>query len=110
MAKLSVEIETIIQHIFTYKFPSEEQLVEFANARHGFGGDDGSYGVTYPDDLDQYDREVSSHEIPEGSVEIYCSAYNDSDIIVTEKLYLKELKSYLNSKEKYYLATNLKNT
>ena len=101
--------KTLMQHIFTYSFPSEEQLVKFANARHGFGGDDGSYGVTYPDDLDAYEREISQQEIPDGSVEIYCSAYTDKDIVITENQYLNALKVYLESTNNHDLASELEN-
>jgi len=104
-----MELEKIINHIFTYSFPTDEQLVRFANDRHGFGGDDGGYGVTYPSDLDAYEREVEQQFIPEGSIEIYCSAYTDKDIIITEKQYLAALKQYLDATSQHDLAYELKN-
>jgi hypothetical protein len=104
-----MDLDKVIQHIFTYRFPTEEQLVQYANARHGFGGDDGSYGVTYPDDIDIYERDISQQIIPEGSVEIYCSAYTDQDILISEKSYLSALKSYLESMGYYDLACLIKN-
>ena len=79
-----MELNKIIRQLFTYSFPSDEELVKFANARHDFGGDDGGYGVTYPTDLDEYEREIEQQVIPEGSLEIYCSAYTDEDIIISE--------------------------
>lgn len=103
-----MELETVINHIFSYNFPTDEVLVRFANERHGFGGDDGCYGVTYPSDLDAYEREVEQQFIPEGSVEICCSAYIDKDIIIPEKQYLAALKKYLESTGQYELAGRLK--
>lgn len=103
-----MELDKIIQRIFTYRFPTEEQLVQFANARHGFGGDDGSYGVTYPDDMDAYERGISQQIIPDGSVEIYCSAYTDKDIMISERRYLSALKKHLESKGYYDLVRELK--
>ena len=104
-----MELEKIISHIFTYSFPTDEQLVQFANERHGFGGDDGGYGVTYPSDLDAYEREIEQQFIPVGSVEIYCSAYTDKDIIIPEKLYFTVLKKHLEATGQYDLVCELKN-
>lgn len=104
-----MELDQIINHIFTYSFPADDELVRFANERHGFGGDDGGYGVTYPDDLDEYEREIEQQFIPEGSVEIYCSAYTDKDIIISEKQYLSALKLYLEKTNQHHLAYKLKN-
>lgn len=104
-----MELDKIVKHIFTYRFPTEEQLVRYANSRHGFGGDDGSYGVTYPDDIDVFERDISQQAIPQGSVEIYCSAYTDEDILITEQFYLQTLKSYLESKGYNDLANELEN-
>jgi hypothetical protein len=39
-------------------------LASFAVARHGFGDTDGGFGVTYPGDLDEYDRAVEGVTIP----------------------------------------------
>ena len=33
-------------------------LAEFTAQRHGYGNTDGGFDVTYPGDLDEYDREV----------------------------------------------------
>ncbi|MBU2714480.1 hypothetical protein, partial [Zooshikella harenae] len=104
-----MELEKIINHIFTYSFPTDEELVRFANERHGFGGDDGGYGVTYPSDLDAYEREIEQQSIPDGSVEVYCSAYTDEDIIVSEQQYLAVLKKYLETTGQHELACELKN-
>jgi hypothetical protein len=46
-------------------------LASSAVARHGFGDTDGSFGVTYPGDLDEYDRAVEGATIPDGFVEVY---------------------------------------
>jgi len=103
-----MDLERIIRHIFSYNFPSDEELVEFANSRHGFGGDDGSYGVTYPTDLDAYERDIQQQVIPDGCVEIYCSAYTDKDIIISEHKYLSELDKFLKEKGSHHLASEIK--
>lgn len=104
-----MELDEIISHMFSYSFPTDEELVLFANERHGFGGDDGGYGITYPSDLDAYERVVEKKFIPEGSVEIYCGAYTDEDIIITEQRYLLTLKKYLEKTNQNHLVFELKN-
>ena len=47
------------------------ELSQFALARHGFGNSDGGFGITYPSDLDDYDREVEGVAIPVGFVQVY---------------------------------------
>ncbi len=47
-------MDKIYNELFSQFFPSDEQLVEFALKRHGYCMDNGYYGVTYPDDLDEY--------------------------------------------------------
>lgn len=85
----------IYDQIFSYNWPKAERLVEYANKKHGYGGDDGYYGVTYPTDLDEYDREVDNIIIPEGYVEINYWDGAHRDIQVTEKEYIVELRKYL---------------
>jgi len=84
----------ILKHIFSYSWPKDEELAEYAKKRHGFGGDDASYGVTYPSDLDEYDRSRGEF-IPEGKVEIYCKAFGVESLLIDEKCYLRVLKSHL---------------
>ncbi len=69
---------------------SLRQLAEFAVLRHGYGNSDGGFGVTYPEDLDEYDREVNGYTIPSGHVEIYgfWGAPDGYDVTVTESFYL----------------------
>jgi hypothetical protein len=105
----SMDLEKIINHIFTYSFPTDEELVLFANERRGFGGDDGGYGVIYPSDLDEYATAVELRAIPDGSVEIYCLAYTDKDIIISEHQYLLALKKYLVENNRRHLACEIKN-
>jgi hypothetical protein len=42
------------------------QLAEFAAVRQGFCNSNGGHGVTYPEDLDEYEREVEKIAIPDG--------------------------------------------
>jgi hypothetical protein len=44
------------------------QLAEFATVRQGFCNSDGGHGLTYPEDLDGYEREVEKITIPHGHV------------------------------------------
>ena len=48
-----------------------DELSKFALARHGYGNTDGGCGVTYPSDLDDYDRQVERISIREGFVRVY---------------------------------------
>ena len=48
-----------------------DQLAEMAVGRHGFGDSNGGFGVTYPTDIDEHDREVEGAYIPENCVEVY---------------------------------------
>ncbi|EIT7141923.1 hypothetical protein L2761_004667 [Vibrio parahaemolyticus] len=88
-------MDKIYNELFSQYFPSDEQLVEFALKRHGYCMDDGYYGVTYPDDLDEYDREVEGQCIPEGMVRINYWDGSEKELIVSERDYLTALKGYL---------------
>ena len=48
-------------------------LARFAADRHGFGDSDGGFGITYPSDLDEHDRQVEGVTIPEDHVLAYGS-------------------------------------
>jgi len=78
---------------FTRGF-SHSEFVEFALARHGWGDSDGGFGVTYPADLDEYDKEVEGMVIPAGHVEIYGfwgPEHGGYEITVKEADYIEEL-------------------
>ena len=45
-------------------------LASFAVDRHGFGCTDDGFGITYPEDLDEWDREVDGAKIPPGFVSV----------------------------------------
>jgi hypothetical protein len=104
-----MNIEKVLKHMFSYHWPSDEQLALFANERHGFGGDDASYGVIYPNDLDKYDREVTGEHIPDGKLEIYSMAFDIESLHINEELYLRELKFHLALSGKGSLIPNAKN-
>jgi hypothetical protein len=72
------------------------QLAEFAVLRHGYGNSDGGFGVTYPEDQDEYDRAVGPI-IPAGHVEVYgfWGAPDGYELIVTESFYLGVLGAML---------------
>lgn len=74
-----------------------EELAAFALARHGYCDTDGFFGVTYPDDLDEYDRLISRENIPEGFVEIiaWYGEHHGPSHLLEEKVYLEILRQYL---------------
>ncbi len=73
------------------------ELAEFAILRHGFGDSNGGFGVTYPNDLDEYDREVMGYVIPLGHVNVYgfWGLPDGYEVIVPESFYLGILASML---------------
>jgi hypothetical protein len=73
-------------------------LARFAVARHGFGDSDGGFGITYPSDLDEHDREVEGVKIPEGHVLAYGfwgDATSGYEVVVPESLYRNVLAEVL---------------
>jgi hypothetical protein len=73
------------------------ELASFAEKRHGYGNSDGGFGVTYPGDLDEYQREVEKLFIPEGTVRLYgyWGPPNGYEVMVSEKYYLQLLAQVL---------------
>ncbi|MGB3619882.1 MAG: hypothetical protein WBA20_00885 [Ketobacter sp.] len=94
-----MNIDRVLETIFSYSFPSDEKLIEYALGRHGYGGDNGSYGITYPEDLDDFDR-ANGENIPDGKLEIYCKELDVDVLTIEERHYLQALKSYLANKGK----------
>jgi len=98
----------IFRQLFSNSWPSDAELVEYAVKRHGYRGDDGYYGVTYPTDLDEYEIVVERRRIEEGNVEI---AYWDGDfqaVQVSEAAYLEALEANLQSKGHPTLAVTVR--
>ncbi|WP_269630763.1 hypothetical protein [Pelomonas sp. BJYL3] len=85
----------VFEQLFSAAWPRPAELVQYAKARHGFGGDDGYYGVTYPSDLDDYQREVEGEHIPEGSVEVHYWDGAFRDLLVPEYEFLEVLYQHL---------------
>lgn len=73
------------------------ELSEFATERHGFGNTDGGFGVTYPGDLDEYDRVIDGINIPEGFVQVYgfWGPPDGYELLVPESAYLRTLVEML---------------
>lgn len=94
--------------LFPHAWPSPKELVEFANACHGYCGDDGCYGVTYPSDLDGYAREVEGEFIPQGFVEILYWDGAHKELWIPEQEYLSALRQHLSSKGLGELASELR--
>ena len=104
-----MNINDIAEQLFSYDWPKNEELVQFAEAGHGFGGDDGYYGVIYFSDLDEYDRKEGKSFIPEGFVEIYYWDGEVKEIQIKEKEYLSLLKKHLEKEEEKVLITRVIN-
>lgn len=85
----------IFSQVFDNRWPSPNELVEYAKKRHGYMGDDGYYGVTYPGDLDEYQKEVEGEYIPEGFVEVSFWDGSFNDIQLSEEKYLAALEAHL---------------
>ena len=85
------------------------QLASFALARHGFGDTNGGFGVTYPGDLDEYDRQVDGCDIPAGFVEVYghWGPPRGYSLVVPEVLYLQILSEVLQAEGMGSDATDL---
>jgi hypothetical protein len=60
------QIEEIIS-----SWRSMPQLAEFAAVRQSFCNSNGGHGLTYPEDLDEYEREVEKIAIPDGHVWLF---------------------------------------
>lgn len=73
------------------------RLAQFALERHGFGDSNGGFGVTYPGDLDDYDRTVDGCKIPEGFVLAYgfWGPPDGYEVLVPEWLYRDVLAEVL---------------
>jgi hypothetical protein len=57
----SDDIEKLLEVIGMWSSLSE--LSEFAIKRHGFGNSDGGFGITYPDDQDEYGIEIEKETV-----------------------------------------------
>jgi hypothetical protein len=78
-------------------WPRPSDLASFAAARHGFGDTDGGFGVTYPGDLDEYDRASGGVTIPNGFVEVYghWGPSGGYSLLIRESMYLDVLAGFL---------------
>jgi hypothetical protein len=79
---------------------SLQELAQFATERHGFGDANGGFGIQYPSDVDEYDREVLGIKIPDGYVLAEgfggeSSDYGGYDVLVPESQYLTVLADEL---------------
>jgi hypothetical protein len=76
---------------------SPQQLVEFASQRHGYANSDGGFGVTYPGDLDDYDRYTEGRFIPAGYVVVngFWGPPEGYEVFVPEAVYLTVLARVL---------------
>jgi hypothetical protein len=75
------------------------EVAEFAIQRHGYGNTDGGFGVTYPGDLDEYDRVEGGIHIPKGFVQVhgFWGPPDGYEVLVAEALYLDTLATVLSA-------------
>lgn len=73
-------------------------LAGFAEQGHGFGDSDGGFGVTYPGDLDDFDR-ANGEIIPDGFVRVdgFWGAPDGYEVLVPEAVYLDQLAGVLDA-------------
>jgi hypothetical protein len=74
------------------------ELARFAQLRHGYENSDGGFGVTYPDDLDEFQRQVEGVQIPYGSLLVYGFANAPPygyELLLREHYYLTVLADIL---------------
>ena len=98
--------QEIVDHLFSYGWPKDEELAEYAVNRHGYGGDNASYGITYPGDLDDYDRAMGDN-IPDGMIEVYGLYFEEGELLVEESYYLERLKTHLSTNQRSDLVTRV---
>jgi hypothetical protein len=93
------QIEEIIS-----SWRSMPQLAEFAAVRQGFCNSDGGHGLQYPEDLDEYEREIEKTAIPDGHVLLFGRKNfpNKSagfEFEISETLYLTILSQMLSNSQ-----------
>lgn len=83
----------ILDAIRSWSCPSD--LARFARERHGYGNTDGGFGVTYPGDLDEYDK-AHGAAIADGFIEVYgfWGPPDGYEFHVPETQYLQVLAAY----------------
>ncbi len=72
-----------------------DDLVNYAESGHGYMADEGFFGVTYPDDLDEYEKVHDGRNIPNGMVEIDYWDGEDIEVLISLSDYLHCLIKYL---------------
>jgi len=87
-----IAIREIVRH-----WSSLPSVADFAQQRHGFTDTNGGFGVTYPNDLDDYDRLTEGIVIPVGQVLLlgYWGPPDGYQLLVTERLFLDVLSDML---------------
>lgn len=71
-------------------------LARFAEQSHGYGDSNGGFGITYPGDLDDFDR-ANGEYIPDGFLRVYglWGSPAGYELLVSEVVYLGQLASVL---------------
>ncbi len=98
-----MEKSEIINTILSYSWPTSEELVDCAERKFGFGGDDGAYGIVYPGDLDEHGRAVT-----ERVLEFYCWECDADGLKIAEQDYLALLEQHLETEGEEALAERVR--
>lgn len=98
--------EAAIDAIHNWK--SVSQLVDFAEARHGYQNTDGFFGIFYPSDLNEFDR-ANGDPIPNGMIQAnaWYGAHDGPIHLLPELEYLELLRQYLTLLGKLELACRI---
>ena len=73
---------------------NKNDLLQFALERHGYCNTDSMSGITYPSDLDDFDRDVDKITINEGFILVYSEQFTPKEAYLTEEDYLTILNAY----------------
>ncbi len=98
--------DIIRERIFDIGFTPDE-LINYAENGHGYMGDEGYFGITYPTDLDEYEIVHDKRNIPDGMVEIEYWDGEDKEVLIPLLKYLEALKLVLQEKSESSLVSRV---
>jgi hypothetical protein len=89
------------------------RLPEFATLRHGYCNSNNGTGVTYPDDLDEYDIEIEGTNIPQGWIQVFL--FQDPilsgmgyEMLVPEHVYISALADALREANHWFQSVRMR--
>ena len=97
-----------VNQLFEFSDFKLEDLVRFAENGHGFSGDDGHFGLTYPNDREEYEiLHEGCQAIPEGKIELTYWTGESTGLLVDLTWYLEKLNDHLVSKGEKSLSSRV---